>query len=689
MKKCVVFILITMILFHSIALAVPTQKKNETVYINLSDYGEVSEINIYNKCEVNGSNTITDYTNFTEVTNLSNKEDYEKNEAGITWNVSGQKSFSYTGKVGEEYYNLIPWTFNISYELNGVEIQKEELLGASGLVKIKLKINANKEANSYYQNNYILEITGSYDMSQYLSVSSEEAMITDNGNSKTLMFIVLPGQSTNLTIEIGTDDFQMDGITMAMVPLSGDLLNEVAEMAEDKREMENAIDAMNSSTDVVLNSLYGMTSGLTGISEGVKEIKSGVNEIHGLNSLRNQDIENLKKILSDVLPIIQNVQVDLDNMTNTYSIFMELSNALTDEAKNLKANISNLDDDLEILEDMSEDLPKDVNELNDLMKTLSMVTKDLDKLLEDMSSAKSTELAEIQQSMSDMIETLSKITVQSETLIQLTGGVNPALTEALEDISEESQSVCKSLYALGNTLSSLSSNLPNTKNTSKDLQELSSQLRTISKLLDAEDAEVFEDTISDTRKVVTSLENMINIATEYSDKLSENEEDVYTLINNMKQLINEINEMDVLSLSMINNLQTMLNALSSSIYQGSDKTTDELLNVNNQLINIAKESNAIKNSKNEVKNILDDKWDEVEEKTTIFNIEKDAKVVSFGNSENENVESVQFILKTPDIKKIKVENDDMENTNETLNFGQRLLYILNQLFGWIFKIFVK
>ena len=50
---------------------------------------------------------------------------------GISFNTSGETSFAYTGKVSSEYYNLIPWNFNITYKLNNVEVMPSSLLGKS------------------------------------------------------------------------------------------------------------------------------------------------------------------------------------------------------------------------------------------------------------------------------------------------------------------------------------------------------------------------------------------------------------------------------------------------------------------------------------------------------------------------------------------------------------------------------
>ncbi len=111
MKRCVASLLVIMILASNFCYAMPLLKKKETVYVNLQGYGDVSEINIYNKCVTNGESEIRDYTNYSKVTNLTNRNNAVLESGEIIFNVSGESNFSYTGKVSGEYYDLLPWNF--------------------------------------------------------------------------------------------------------------------------------------------------------------------------------------------------------------------------------------------------------------------------------------------------------------------------------------------------------------------------------------------------------------------------------------------------------------------------------------------------------------------------------------------------------------------------------------------------
>ena len=670
MKRCIASILAITILFSSFCYAMPTLKKNETVYINLGDYGDVEKVNIYSKCTTNGADEIIDYTKYNEVTNLSNRDSYTQSGDEIIWNVSGEKNFSYTGTVGEEYYNNIPWKFNISYKLNGVEVKPEELLGKSGLVKITIDFTSNENCKSYYRNNYILEVTASYDMSKYLSVDSSEAMITDTGNNKTLMFIVLPGQSTTLNIELGSDDFEMDGITMAMVALNGDALNKIADLVQDRKDIEDALDSINASSDVILNSLNGMNTGLNGISNGVNQIKKGTTDLHGLSEARDEDIENLKNILNDILPLTEKINTDIDNLSKNYDIIVEMATELNDNMKDLQKNIKDLNESIDYLAEKSDKLSDNVKEIKSLISQLSILTEDLAKLITNTSKIDTTE---IKDSLETIIKSSYALAMKEEDeetrayLLNIVGSAK-AIVENIDKIST-SETLQKNIVALV-----------------RDLNNVSSELEAVRKTISEQDAKVVKEFMHDLSDTSYSLEKIIDTSIEYCDKILENKDDFSLAMENAKSIISLLTDMTNTSLSMIDNINKGLKIVSSDIYEGSDKTADAILSLTKQLQAITNQTNQFKDSKNKIKDVVDNGWDKIDDETTLFEVEKDAKTVSFGDERNE-VEQVQFIVKTPDIKHLKELGEDLEANTIKTTFWDRVLLVLKKMFGWIIDLF--
>ena len=553
----------------------------------------------------------------------------------------------------------------------------EDLLGKSGLVEIDVNVTSNENTNPYYRNNYILEVTASYDMSDYLSVESDEAMITDTGNTKTLMFIVLPGQSTDFNIKLGSDDFSMDGITMAAVPLTGEILNQISDLVDEKNDIKDSMDSIDKSTDIILDSLSGMNAGLKGISSGVTEIKNGTKDLHGLSSLRDEDIVKLKEILEETLPLIQNVQTDLDNLNTKYNTFIEMYEELDSEVKNLQKNVENVNKELAEIERMMKNLPNDITDIKDLINSTAKLIGNAGSLIDGLDDKETAKLAK---------ENLENIGEQAKSLGAMAGEVeDPTLAQNLISSAKALGTSAKNLENILNKISL--SQVSGKATISKNLTEVKNNLYEVADILDKEDAKTIRDFVTDLKDTSETLEKMLETVSSYNDRVLENKEDITLAITNFKQLVDELSKMNTLSVSMINNVQNMLKIVSTSIYNGADKTSDAILSLNNQLLNITKQSNQFKSSKKEIKDVIDNKWDKIEDETTLFNVDKDAKVISFGNEKNENVESVQFIFKTPDIKKVKEAEKDLEAEKENLTFWDRLLVVLKKMFGWIVNIF--
>lgn len=679
MKRFFACIVAMTILFSNLCYAMPSLTKEETVYVNLGNYGDVSEINIYSKCETNEATEFKDYTNYSEVTNLTNRNESKKENGAIIWDVTGTKTFSYTGKVSEEYYENVPWVFDITYKLNGVEAKPDALLGQKGIVEIDIKINANERANAYYQNNYILEVTSSYDMTDYLSVESNNAMITNTGNTKTLMFIVLPGQSTELNIKLGSENFSMDGITMAAVPLSGDILDKISDIVEEKNDIKDSLDSINKSADIILDALNGMNNGLNGISTGVTEIKKGTQELHGISDLRDEDISNLKSILEETLPLVQNVQSDLEKLNSDYETFIDMFKDLDDEVKNLQDDVDILNEEFEDIVKIAKNLPSDVNDIKNLIDSISKLTEDLASMLENLDD-KSTENA-VKENLGDLATEAKKLARYAQSIED----ENPELAMSLAVSAELIGSSATNMKTIFENISL--SQLKSKSIMAKDLEDLANDLDDVSDILNKSDAKTIKKFISALSDTSNTLEEMLKIVSEYNDKILEDEEDVIKTINTFQALAGKLSEMNTLSITMIDNIQSMLNILSTNIYSGTDKTLDAIVSLDNQLLNITKQSEQFKDSKNQIKDVFDNEWDKIEDETTIFNITKDVEVISFGSEENENVESVQFIFKTPDIKQTKEIEKDLEASNEKISFWDRVKIVLDKMFGWIKNIF--
>ena len=114
--------------------AEPSVSVDETMYVTLDYYGARTDVSVVKGCFTNGVGTYTDYGDYEKIVNMTDSREPEAGDGSVTWNFDGEnKRFYYEGVMDPEQVEL-PWNFDVSYKLNGVEMRAEELAGASHLV---------------------------------------------------------------------------------------------------------------------------------------------------------------------------------------------------------------------------------------------------------------------------------------------------------------------------------------------------------------------------------------------------------------------------------------------------------------------------------------------------------------------------------------------------------------------------
>ena len=124
---------------------------DETMYVNLDYYGKTSKVNVVKSCNFNGNTEYTDYGTYENVVNMSNGEAPRIGDGTVTWTMPADQTgrFYYQCTMGNDQMTL-PWDFDVSYKLNGVPVNADQLAGASGLIEINVKATPNDNADLYY-----------------------------------------------------------------------------------------------------------------------------------------------------------------------------------------------------------------------------------------------------------------------------------------------------------------------------------------------------------------------------------------------------------------------------------------------------------------------------------------------------------------------------------------------------------
>ena len=118
----------------------------------------------------------------------------------------GNERFYFQGDLKTDAVQL-PWNIDVSYKLNGVPIEAEELAGASGLVEIDIDAVPNLEASQYYQSNMLLQVATMVNLEDTYSIDAPGAQIQSLGTYKGVVFAALPGEEKNVCDPHGNGQF--------------------------------------------------------------------------------------------------------------------------------------------------------------------------------------------------------------------------------------------------------------------------------------------------------------------------------------------------------------------------------------------------------------------------------------------------------------------------------------------------
>lgn len=677
-RLSILLVICMMFSYTSVFASEAMQKKNEIVYVNLDEYGKPELINVYNSYILQDASSVIDYAKYSKLTNLTNHAEPSNDEGKILWDVSGLNKFSYMGVVDNELSVNIPWNIKLSYKLNGEDKKPEELVGKSGLVKVIIEISENENAKEYFRNNYMLEITSSYDMSDYISVTAKDATEVLTGNTKTLMFIALPGQEKTFEIELGTDNFTMEGLTFAMIPLQGDILDKVSDISDDKDELDKSIESLNKSMDVLLNNTSSMSSGVAKLTTGNNDLKNASNKLHSLAESRNQNITDLSNDLNELSRITNNAITDVENLEEAVNDLNEMVSQINEITPELITSLDDLIESLDNFEKDVESLPSDLKDVKKLVKDTKETLISTKALLRVKIESGNVDTETIEECLQNIKEASMEIySVSEEPEVKQNAGM------ILNNLSKVSDQLSK-LEKMSKTATAATENLfSNIGKVTNDMTVLEDNISSLSK-----DAEDLPDAVSAMKKSVYSINEILKLVDEKTKKYVENQNDTVNAVNDLKELTIELEQINKHLINVLNNVKSMTTILDNEIYSGVSNITQGLEDVLKNTQKMIAESNNIKNSKNTIYDVTKNRVDEVTEETNIFNIDKNAKVESFTSSENEAPEMVQILLKTKSITKENFEDTkDLEPEKEHKTLWQKIVELFNIVSEWFKKLF--
>ena len=397
--------------------AAPRVQVDETMYVNLDYYGTATQINVVKGCTTNGLTEYTDYGTYDKVVNMTDDTAPEIGDGTVTWKLPEKNSrFYYQCTMPKNSVDL-PWTFDVSYKLNGVEADASKLAGASGLVEVNVKATPNEKAKAYYKNNMVLTVLVPVDMEKCYSVDAPGAQVQSVGSYQAAMFAALPGEDGDFTVRVGTDKYENIGVIMMMVPGTLDELNRIKDLKEAKDTWREDGNKMYDSMNALLKTMESMKS-------DVSDVKGG---LANLDQARGTVSANRKQIEALSTQALADLQAVTDQTTVMIPYLQTARDAVTDINSNTQA-LSNT------MEDMQDELDRLYDRLGGLSKSLRSAADELNKglLSQQSQEAIEKELAQKTAETQKILEQIDQLLGEGTTSLTATEQGAESLNQSLD-----------------------------------------------------------------------------------------------------------------------------------------------------------------------------------------------------------------------------------------------------------------
>lgn len=624
---------------------------DEAMYVNLDYYGRMETVNVVKSCSLNGQKTFTDYGNYLDVTNMTDYTEPQMEKGSVTWNFPEPEAnrFYYKCRLDAEQVEL-PWNFDISYKLNGVPMNGDQLAGASGLVEIHIDARANDRALEYYRNNMMLAAGVMVDLNDCYSLDAEGAQIQNMGSQTVAVFTALPGEDGDYTIRIGSDSFEMGGVFMAMVPGTTESLEHVV-------DLKDAKDTWKESGDQFYDSMEQMALSVEAMRDSVQELQQGLSSAEEARKVWSGSKDSILAGNDQVLESLTQVSRQMEVMIPHIETAKEAADVVHDSMEDIVNSMREMQDPLQKLnhalkgiQSGAEDLSGNVPGLNALMQQLIA----LDAALQASEQAYITELGQLAGSLEQigkdyqMPETDAEDVELENDLPQTATPSNAAVRTGLGISSHEAPRV-----GVGVTMdtSELIETLMQKKAALEKLSAASSKLASQMK-------ELLEDGADASRymaELTECMDFLIEDGTALYDSLDMYYPDLQAALDDTEELVNRTTEALNNGINTAAVLQQTLKDSSDHMDAAARDSISGAMDMLDKSLSVLDSTTAMRQAGRTMKDTLDREWEDLEEDTRFLNMDPNAEKVSFTSEKNQEPESLQIVLRT---EEISLDDDD-------------------------------
>lgn len=610
---------------------------DEAMYVNLDYYGQIDKVNMVKSISLNGTSSFTDYGDYTDVTNMTDHTEPVLGDGSVTWNFAPDQNgrFYYKGVMKNDQVTL-PWTFDVSYKLNGVPTDADKLAGASGTVEIHIDATANENAREYYRNNMMLAVAVLVDLTKCYSVEADGAQVQNIGSQTGVVFTALPGEDGDYTVRIGSDSFESAGVLMTMIPGTTKDLEHV-------KDLKDAKDTWKEAGDQLYDSMEQMALSVESMRDGVNDLQSGLGSAENARGVwsgsKDNILDNNDKALASLTAVSEQMQAmvpHIESAKESAEIVHDSLGDIVNSMREMQDPLRKLNTSLRGIKSNTEDLAAGIAPLNQLMQTLIA----LDATLQSSEQIYVTQLASLGVSLEqvendyydgdvDLIDDVN-VSAQTATPSSATAAGIPGVTlntqQLLIALTQKKAYLEKLSSASTSLAGKLSSLLDDTSDASRSMGELIDEIDFI---------------LEDSTALYDSLE------TYYSD--------FQLALDDSEELVNRTTNALDTSVSTLTLIQNTMRASSDSLDAAARDSIRGSMEVLDKSLRVLDSTTSMRMAGRTMKDTMDREWDDLDGDTRFLYMDPSAEKVSFTSDQNEEPDTLQVILRT---KEISLDDDD-------------------------------
>ena len=311
--------------------------KEETVYVISDANGNPKQtiVSAWLK-NADGSDTIADKTDLTDIENTKGDEDYTQGSDGdITWNAAGNDIY-YRGNSNKE----TPISVNVKYELDGKETDADSLAGADGHLKITFTYT-NNTAKQETVDGKKVTIYKPYIVISGLMLENENAsnievtngQVVNDGENSIVVGMAMPGLSESLGLDELEDetDTSLDIDIPEEVTIEADVtdfsLLTTLTVATDDALNQLGLDDISDTSDLQ-DKVDELTDGSGKLVDGTSEFNDYMGQLDDSTGLLTDGADSLSTNMETLSSGLETIQSSISGLPDGTAKLLAGTNAL-------------------------------------------------------------------------------------------------------------------------------------------------------------------------------------------------------------------------------------------------------------------------------------------------------------------------------------------------------------------------